>query len=292
MSSTTLPQTSRGDFRQRFFGRRKMTNIVVLTLSLGAMAFGMVWLLWILYSVLQLGIGGLSLATFTEMTPPPMTDGGLLNAIYGSVAMTFVGTLLGTPLGIMAGVYLSEYGANGWLAKVTRFINDILLAAPSIIIGLFVYALIVANTKTFSGWAGSIALALLVVPVVVRTTEDMLRLVPGSLREAAYALGTPKWKVISAVILRAARAGVLTGIMLAVARITGETAPLLFTALNNQFFNAGLSQPMANLPVTIYNYAMSPYSNWQSLAWAGVLIITFGVLVINVTARILIRQKH
>jgi phosphate ABC transporter membrane protein 2, PhoT family (TC 3.A.1.7.1) len=269
-----------------------MTNIVVLTLSLAAMAFGMIWLLWILYSVLQLGIGGLSLATFTEMTPPPMTDGGLLNAIYGSVAMTLVGTLLGTPLGIMAGVYLSEYGANGWLAKVTRFINDILLAAPSIIIGLFVYALIVANTKTFSGWAGSIALALLVVPVVVRTTEDMLRLVPGSLREAAYALGTPKWKVISAVILRAARAGVLTGIMLAVARITGETAPLLFTALNNQFFNAGLSQPMANLPVTIYNYAMSPYSNWQSLAWAGVLIITFGVLVINVTARILIRQKH
>ena len=292
MSATTLPQTPRSDFRQRFFGRRKMTNIVVLTLSLAAMAFGMIWLLWILYSVLQLGIGGLSLATFTEMTPPPMTDGGLLNAIYGSVAMTLVGTLLGTPLGIMAGVYLSEYGANGWLAKVTRFINDILLAAPSIIIGLFVYALIVANTKTFSGWAGSIALALLVVPVVVRTTEDMLRLVPGSLREAAYALGTPKWKVISAVILRAARAGVLTGIMLSVARITGETAPLLFTALNNQFFNAGLSQPMANLPVTIYNYAMSPYSNWQSLAWAGVLIITFGVLVINVTARILIRQKH
>ena len=292
MSATTLPQTPRSDFRQRFFGRRKMTNIVVLTLSLAAMAFGMIWLLWILYSVLQLGIGGLSLAIFTEMTPPPMTDGGLLNAIYGSVAMTLVGTLLGTPLGIMAGVYLSEYGANGWLAKVTRFINDILLAAPSIIIGLFVYALIVANTKTFSGWAGSIALALLVVPVVVRTTEDMLRLVPGSLREAAYALGTPKWKVISAVILRAARAGVLTGIMLAVARITGETAPLLFTALNNQFFNAGLSQPMANLPVTIYNYAMSPYSNWQSLAWAGVLIITFGVLVINVTARILIRQKH
>ncbi len=292
MSAATLPQTSRGDFRQRFFGRRKMTNIVVLTISLAAMAFGMIWLLWILYSVLQLGISGLSLATFTEMTPPPMTHGGLLNAIYGSVAMTLVGTLLGTPLGIMAGVYLSEYGANGWLAKVTRFINDILLAAPSIIIGLFVYALVVARTKTFSGWAGAIALALLVVPVVVRTTEDMLLLVPNSLREAAYALGAPKWKVISSVILRAARAGVLTGIMLAVARITGETAPLLFTALNNQFFNASLSQPMANLPVTIYNYAMSPYSNWQSLAWAGVLIITFGVLVINVTARILIRQKH
>ena len=292
MSTTTLTRTPGNDFRQRYFSRRKATNIVVLTLSLAAMAFGMVWLIWILFSVLKLGIGGLNLATFTEMTPPPMTDGGLLNAIYGSVAMTFVGTALGTPLGIMAGVYLSEYGGRGWLARVTRFINDILLAAPSIIIGLFVYALVVANTKTFSGWAGSIALALLVVPVVVRTTEDMLRLVPGSLREAAYALGTPKWKVISAVILRSARAGVLTGIMLAVARIAGETAPLLFTALNNQFFNAGLSQPMANLPVTIYNYAMSPYSNWQSLAWAGVLIITFGVLVINVTARILIRQKH
>lgn len=292
MSTTALNQSQKSDFRQRYFSRRKTTNIVVLTLSLTAMAFGMVWLVWILLSVLQLGIKGLSLATFTQMTPPPMTDGGLLNAIYGSVAMTLVGTALGTPLGIMAGVYLSEYGSNGWLAKVTRFINDILLAAPSIIIGLFVYALIVANTKTFSGWAGSIALALLVVPVVVRTTEDMLRLVPGSLREAAYALGTPKWKVISSVILRAARAGVLTGIMLAVARIAGETAPLLFTALNNQFFTTGLSQPMANLPVTIYNYAMSPYSNWQDLAWAGVLIITFGVLIINVTARILIRQKH
>ena len=292
MSANAATRIQTSDFRQRYFARRKATNIGVLTLSLAAMAFGMVWLIWILFSVLQLGIGGLSLATFTEMTPPPMTDGGLLNAIYGSLAMTFVGTLLGTPLGIMAGVYLSEYGGRGWLANVTRFINDILLAAPSIIIGLFVYALVVANTKTFSGWAGSIALALLVVPVVVRTTEDMLRLVPGSLREAAYALGTPKWKVISAVILRSARAGVLTGIMLAVARIAGETAPLLFTALNNQFFNTGLSQPMANLPVTIYNYAMSPYSNWQSLAWAGVLIITFGVLVINVTARILIRQKH
>ena len=292
MSTTALNQSQKSDFRQRYFSRRKTTNIVVLTLSLTAMAFGMVWLVWILFSVLQLGIKGLSLATFTQMTPPPMTDGGLLNAIYGSLAMTLVGTALGTPLGIMAGVYLSEYGSNGWLAKVTRFINDILLAAPSIIIGLFVYALIVANTKTFSGWAGSIALALLVVPVVVRTTEDMLRLVPGSLREAAYALGTPKWKVISSVILRAARAGVLTGIMLAVARIAGETAPLLFTALNNQFFTTGLSQPMANLPVTIYNYAMSPYSNWQDLAWAGVLIITFGVLIINVTARILIRQKH
>jgi phosphate transport system permease protein len=287
-----MNSASNAEIRRRFFGRRKLLNIVVLSLALVAMAFGMSWLLAILFSVMHLGLKGLSIATFTQVTPPPMTDGGLLNAIYGSVVMTVVGTAMGTPLGIMAGVYLSEYGHNGWLAKSTRFINDILLAAPSIIIGLFVYALIVAKTKTFSGWAGSVALALLVVPVVVRTTEDMLRLVPGSLREAAYALGAPKWKVISSVILRAARAGVLTGIMLAVARISGETAPLLFTALNNQFFTTGLSQPMANLPVTIYNYAMSPYANWQNLAWAGVLIITFGVLILNITARVLIRQKH
>lgn len=290
--SATMPSRAQGaDFRQRHFPRRKMTNLVTLFLSLCAMAFGMVWLLWILFSVFELGVDGLTLSTFTEMTPPPNTAGGLLNAIYGSLAMTAAGTAIGTPVGIMCGVYLSEYGAHGWLAGITRFINDILLAAPSIVIGLFVYALVVAHTRTFSGWAGSIALALLVVPVVVRTTEDMLRLVPNSLREAAYALGAPKWKVISSVILRAARAGVLTGIMLAVARIAGETAPLLFTALNNMFWNTGLSQPMANLPVTIYNYAMSPYANWQQLAWAGVMIITVGVLVINVTARILIRQK-
>jgi len=290
--SSAAPGTAGGDFRRATFAARRRKNIIALTLSLIAMAFGMVWLLWILYSVLALGLGGLKLSTFTQMTPPPMTDGGLLNAIYGSVAMTFVGTLIGTPVGVLAGVYLSEYGGKSWFASITRFINDILLSAPSIVIGLFVYALIVAHTKTFSGWAGAVALALLVVPVVVRTTEDMLLLVPGSLREAAYALGTPKWKVISAVILRAARAGVLTGIMLAVARIAGETAPLLFTALNNQFFTAGLGQPMASLPVTIYNYAMSPYANWQQLAWAGVLIITLGVLIINTVARVLIRQKQ
>lgn len=292
MSAVTTSAAVGPSFRQRHFGRRKLINIVSLFLSLCAMAFGMVWLLWILYSVLLQGVGGLRLSTFTQMTPPPNTEGGLLNAIYGSLAMTAVGTAFGTPVGIMCGVYLSEYGHSGWLASVTRFINDILLAAPSIIIGLFVYAMVVANTKTFSGWAGVVALALLVVPVVVRTTEDMLRLVPDTLREAAYALGAPKWKVISSVILRAARAGVLTGIMLAVARIAGETAPLLFTALNNQFWNTGLSKPMANLPVTIYNYAMSPYQNWQQLAWAGVLVITAGVLVINVTARVVLRQKH
>lgn len=273
------------------FQRRKLTNLVALTCSMIAMIFGMVWLIWILVSVVQMGFKGLTLTTLTQMTPSPDSDGGLLNAIYGSVLMTVVGTAIGTPIGLMTGVYLSEYGGRSLFSKTTRFINDILLSAPSIVIGLFVYALIVAQTKTFSGWAGAIALALMVVPVVVRTTEDMLRLVPNTLREAAYALGTPKWKVISHVVLKSARSGVLTGIMLAVARITGETAPLLFTALNNQFWVTGLSQPTASLPVTIYKFAMSPYSNWQQLAWAGVLIITFGVLVINLTARMLFGKK-
>lgn len=273
------------------FQRRKLTNLIALTCSMLAMTFGMVWLIWILVSVVQMGFNSLTLTTLTQMTPSPDSDGGLLNAIYGSVLMTVVGTAIGTPIGLMTGVYLSEYGGRSLFSKTTRFINDILLSAPSIVIGLFVYALIVAQTKTFSGWAGAIALALMVVPVVVRTTEDMLRLVPNTLREAAYALGTPKWKVISHVVLKSARSGVLTGIMLAVARITGETAPLLFTALNNQFWVTGLSQPTASLPVTIYKFAMSPYSNWQQLAWAGVLIITFGVLVINLTARMLFGKK-
>lgn len=273
------------------FQRRKLTNFIALTCSMLAMTFGMVWLIWILVSVVQMGFKGLTLTTLTQMTPSPDSDGGLLNAIYGSVLMTVVGTAIGTPIGLMTGVYLSEYGGRSLFSKTTRFINDILLSAPSIVIGLFVYALIVAQTKTFSGWAGAIALALMVVPVVVRTTEDMLRLVPNTLREAAYALGTPKWKVISHVVLKSARSGVLTGVMLAVARITGETAPLLFTALNNQFWVTGLSQPTASLPVTIYKFAMSPYSNWQQLAWAGVLIITFGVLVINLTARMLFGKK-
>ena len=273
------------------FQRRKLSNLIALTCSMLAMTFGMVWLIWILVSVVQMGFKGLTLTTLTQMTPSPDSDGGLLNAIYGSVLMTAVGTAIGTPIGLMTGVYLSEYGGRSLFSKTTRFINDILLSAPSIVIGLFVYALIVAQTKTFSGWAGAIALALMVVPVVVRTTEDMLRLVPNTLREAAYALGTPKWKVISHVVLKSARSGVLTGIMLAVARITGETAPLLFTALNNQFWVTGLSQPTASLPVTIYKFAMSPYSNWQQLAWAGVLIITFGVLVINLIARMLFGKK-
>jgi phosphate transport system permease protein len=279
-------------YSRRRFRQRKGVNAIALTLSMAAMIFGMVWLVWILCSVLLQGFAGLSVATFTQMTPPPdEASGGLLNAIYGSVLMTAVATLIGTPIGILAGIYLAEYGKNNLFARSTRFINDILLSAPSIVIGLFVYALVVARMHTFSGWAGVLALSIMVVPVVVRTTEDMLRLVPNSLREAAYALGTPKWKVISAVILRAARAGVLTGIMLAVARISGETAPLLFTALNNQFWVSGLSQPVASLPVTIYKFAMSPYVNWQQLAWAGVLIITAGVLLINVSARLLFGKK-
>ncbi len=286
-----MNKTASNDFRHQCLRKRKFINNAALALSMIAMALGMMSLIWILYSVVQMGAKGLSLHLFTGMTPPPESEGGLLNAIYGSLLMTGVGTAIGTPIGLMAGIYLSEYGGNTIFAKITRFINDILLSAPSIVIGLFVYALIVVHTKTFSGWAGSIALALMVIPVVVRTTEDMLRLVPNTLREAAYALGAPKWRVISQIVLRSASSGVLTGILLAVARISGETAPLLFTALNNQFWSSGLSEPMASLPVTIYKFAMSPYANWQELAWAGVLVITFGVLIINLTARLLLGKK-
>jgi phosphate transport system permease protein len=236
--------------------------------------------------VLRLGLGGLSLDLFTKMTPPPGGDGGLLNAIMGSLIMVSLAMLIGTPVGILAGIYLAEYGQRGWLASTTRFINDILLSAPSIVLGLFVYALVVARMGGFSGFAGVLALALIVVPVVVRTTENMLILVPNSLREAAFALGAPKWRVISAVTLRAAKAGVVTGVLLAVARIAGETAPLLFTALSNQFWSVDLSAPMANLPVTIFKFAMSPFADWQKLAWAGVFLITVGVLAINIAARI------
>lgn len=279
--------------RASMHARRKLINIVALTLSLGAMAFGLIWLIWILFETVRLGIGGLTLATFTEMTPPPQAEtGGLSNAIAGSLMMVMLGTLVGTPIGILAGIYLAEYGRQGWLGNTTRFINDILLSAPSIVIGLFIYSVVVAQTKTFSGWAGVLALALIVIPVVIRTTENMLMLIPNSLREAAYALGTPKWKVIMSVTLTAARAGVITGILLAVARIAGETAPLLFTALSNQFWTSDLSKPMASLPVTIFKFAMSPYENWQKLAWAGVFLITLGVLALNILARILFRNKH
>jgi phosphate transport system permease protein len=273
--------------------RRKMVNRVALTLSMAAMAFGLFWLMWILIETVRLGIGGLTLATFTEMTPPPQAEtGGLANAIFGSLVMVSLATLLGTPIGALAGIYLAEYGQKGWLGHLTRFINDILLSAPSIVIGLFIYAVVVSRLKSFSALAGVLALALIVIPVVIRTTENMLSLIPNALREAAYALGTPKWKVISTITLKAARAGVMTGVLLAFARIAGETAPLLFTALSNQFWSSSLTAPMASLPVTIFKFAMSPYENWQKLAWAGVFLITLGVLALNILARVLFRQKH
>ncbi|MBN9409139.1 MAG: phosphate ABC transporter permease PstA [Burkholderiales bacterium] len=278
--------------RQAKYARRKTVNQIALALSLAAMAFGVFWLVWILWETLRLGLAGLSWAAFSQMTPPPNEVGGIANAIYGSFLMVMLATFVGTPIGIMAGIYLAEYNPRGWLASVTRFVNDILLSAPSIVIGLFVYAVIVARFKSFSGWAGAMALALIVIPVVIRTTENMLQLVPPGLREAAYALGTPKWKVIMSITLRAARAGVVTGILLAVARISGETAPLLFTALSNQFWTSNLSEPMASLPVTIFKFAMSPYENWQQLAWAGVFLITLAVLALNILARVLTRARH
>jgi phosphate transport system permease protein len=272
---------------------RKRTNRVALVLSLAAMAFGVFWLVWILVETVRLGIGGIVLATFTEMTPPPQAEtGGLANAIFGSAVMVSLATLIGTPIGILAGIYLAEYGQKGWLGSVTRFINDILLSAPSIVIGLFIYSAVVARFKSFSAWAGVLALSLIVIPVVVRTTENMLSLIPNALREAAYALGTPKWKVIMLITLKSARAGVITGVLLAVARIAGETAPLLFTALSNQFWTSNLAEPMASLPVTIFKFAMSPYENWQKLAWAGVFLITLGVLGLNILARVMFRNKH
>lgn len=279
--------------RLALYRRRKAVNAIALALALSAMVFGVFWLVWILFETVRLGVGGLALSLFTQSTPPPQAeDGGLANAIVGSLIMVSLATALGTPIGVMAGIYLAEYGKRGWLGAVTGFINDILLSAPSIVIGLFIYSAVVATTKTFSGFAGVLALALIVIPVVVRTTENMLSLIPNALREAAYALGTPKWKVISSVTLKAARAGVITGVLLALARIAGETAPLLFTALSNQFFTANLGEPMASLPVTIFKFAMSPYENWQKLAWAGVFLITVGVLALNILARVLFRNKQ
>jgi phosphate transport system permease protein len=278
--------------RLRKHAARKRINAVALTLSMLAMAFGLFWLIWILFETVRLGIGGLSLSLFTEMTPPPQAEtGGLANAIFGSVTMVTLATALGTPIGVLAGVYLAEYGQKSWLGSLTRFINDILLSAPSIVVGLFIYSVVVARTKSFSGYAGVLALTLIVIPVVIRTTENMLSLIPNALREAAYALGTPKWRVILTVTLKAARAGVITGILLALARIAGETAPLLFTALSNQFWTSDLREPMASLPVTIFKFAMSPYENWQKLAWAGVFLITLGVLVLNILARTVFRNR-
>ena len=279
--------------RMRKHQSRKRVNALALALSLGAMAFGLFWLAWILFETVRLGLGGLALQVFTQSTPPPQDlTGGLANAIVGSGLMVGLATAIGTPIGVMAGVYLAEYGQKTWLGHATRFINDILLSAPSIVIGLFIYAVVVARLKSFSGFAGVLALALIVIPVVINTTQNMLSLIPNALREAAYALGTPKWIVISSVTLKSARAGVITGVLLAVARISGETAPLLFTALSNQFWTSDLSQPMASLPVTIFKFAMSPYENWQKLAWAGVLLITLGVLLLNISARLFLRNKH
>lgn len=279
------------DAREAKYARRKFVNRVAIALAMAAMAFGLFWLFWILFETVRLGLEGLTLATLTQMTPPPNEVGGLANAIYGSFLMVMLATFVGTPIGVMAGIYLAEFDTKGWLAVVTRFVNDILLSAPSIVIGLFVYAVVVSRFKSFSGWAGVIALALIVIPVVIRTTENMLQLIPSGLREAAYALGAPKWKVILSITLKAARSGVVTGVMLAIARVAGETAPLLFTALSNQFWTSSLSEPMASLPVTIFKFAMSPYENWQKLAWAGVFLITMAVLGLNILARVLTRSK-
>ena len=273
------------------YARRRLINAFNLTVSMLAMGFGLFWLGWILWTLFAKGFSSLSLVMFTQMTPPPGSSGGLLNAIAGTLMMTSLATLIGTPVGILAGTYLAEFGQRGWLAPTTRFINDILLSAPSIVIGLFVYEVYVVRIGHFSGWAGALALALIVVPVVVRTTENMLRLVPNTLREAAAALGAPQWKVITMVTLRASRAGIITGILLAVARISGETAPLLFTALNNQFWSSNMNQPIANLPVVIFQFAMSPYEDWQKLAWGGALLITVSVLALNIFARTWFRQK-
>jgi phosphate transport system permease protein len=274
------------------YRRRKFTNYLGLILSMASMVLGLVALIWILIILFKNGFAGLSWAVFTESTPAPGSEGGgLANAIVGSLMMIGVTALVATPIGILAGVYLAEFGDRSVVASVTRFVTDIMLSAPSIVLGLFVYAILVAQVKHFSGWAGSFALSLIAIPVVIRTTENMLRLVPGSLREAAYALGAPRWKVTSYVTLRAARAGVLTGLLLALARISGETAPLLFTALNNQFFSTNMNAPLANLPVVIFQFAMSPYENWVNLAWAGALLITLAVLLLNIIARVLLRDK-
>jgi len=271
----------------QLYARRLLVHHVVMALSIAATVFGLLWLFLVLGSLLHDGIGAIRPSLFTEMTPPPGSSGGLLNAIVGSLLMTLIATLVGTPTGILAGTFLAEYARGSWFGEVVRFVNDILLSAPSILIGVFVYTLMVVPMGHFSAWAGSIALAILVVPVVVRTTEDMLRLVPAGLREAAFALGTPGWKVVVMVTYRAALQGMMTGVMLAVARIAGETAPLLFTALNNQFSSTNMNGPMANLPVVIFQFAMSPYADWQRLAWGGALLITFAILFLNIVARFL-----
>jgi phosphate transport system permease protein len=274
------------------YRRRRAVNAALLFVSSLTLAFGLFWLAWILITLFYEGFNALRPSLFTLNTPPPGSDGGLLNAIIGSLMMAATATLIGTPVGMLAGTYLAEFGRRGWLAPATRFINDILLSAPSIVIGLFIYSIYVAQVKHFTGWAGALALSLIVIPVVVRTTDDMLKLVPDSLREAAVALGAPAWKMIVFVCYRAAKAGIITGVLLAVARISGETAPLLFTALNNQFFSLNMDAPMANLPVVIFQFAMSPYPDWQRLAWGGAILITLAVLALNIIARIIFRREH
>ncbi len=273
------------------YHRRRWRNRLATALSVGAAGFGLTWLVLILLVLVVKGVGGLSLAVFTEMTPPPGSAGGLLNPIIGSLILTVLAVAFGTPLGMLAGTYMAEYGRYSRLTMVVRFINDILLSAPSIVVGLFVYEIMVATMGHFSAWAGAVALALIVIPVVVRTTEDMLLLVPDTQREASSALGVPKWLVIRHIAYRAARAGIITGVLLAIARITGETAPLLFTALNNQFFSWNLNAPMASLPVVIFQFALSPYEDWQQLAWTGALLITAAVLGLSILARALSAKK-
>ncbi|MEA3192129.1 MAG: phosphate transport system permease protein [Betaproteobacteria bacterium] len=286
MSGSAVVRTSNPLYRAR-----KRTNILLLTVSGFALLFGLFWLAWILGTLFYEGGHALVRATlYYQMTPPPGADGGLANAIAGSAIIITVGTLIGTPVGILAGTYLAEFGKRGWLAGATRFLNDVLLSAPSIVIGLFVYSVYVARVGHFSGWAGALALALIVIPVVVRTTDDMLKLVPNSLREATAALGCPPWKMIVFVTYRAASTGILTGILLAVARISGETAPLLFTALNNQFWSVNMNAPMSNLPTVIFQFAMSPYQDWHRLAWGGAALITLTVLILNILARALFRR--
>jgi phosphate transport system permease protein len=273
------------------YTRRRLINLFNLSISVATTLFGLFWLVWLLWTLLRNGLPWLNLDMFTKITPPPGSKGGLSNAITGSLIMTGIGVVLGTPIGILAGTYMSEFGRASKFAPIVRFVNDILLSAPSIIIGVFIYEVMVVRMGHFSAWAGGVALSLIMLPVVVRTTEDMLRLVPDSMREAAAALGAPQWKVITMVVYRAARTGMLTGVMLGLARISGETAPLLFTALNNQFASDSLNQPMANLPVVIFQFAMSPYEDWQHLAWAGALLITFSILLLNILARILLRSR-
>lgn len=288
---TLKPPTSAIHSENWVYRRRRFLNRLMLGLSLAALVFGLFWLCWILSVLLIKGGGALSLSLLTQSTPPPGQTGGLLNAILGSFVMVGVGTMIGTPVGILAGTYLAEYGQRGWLAPATRFLNDVLLSAPSIVIGLFIYAVYVSQVGHYSGWAGAFALAILVIPVVVRTTDNMLMLVPNGLREACFALGCPKWRMIVLVSYRAARSGIITGILLAVARVAGETAPLLFTALNNQFLSFDMNKPLANLPVVIFQFAASPFKDWNTLAWAGATLITLAVLALNILARNLFR-KH